>query len=385
MPSVVFISNYYTHHQSAFSEEMFKLCEGKFNFIETEEMEEERTAMGWTIEKPSFVRTPEELKDNTEKIIKLITDSDIAIIGSAPIELVSNRLKMNKLTFAYSERIYKKGCKRYKLPLHALRLYKKYGRHKNLYLLCSSAYAAYDYSRALCFRGKTYKWGYFPEVKEYESEAKLSEWKHPASILWAARLIEWKHPELPVLLAERLKEEGYKFQLNLIGNGEMEEEIKGLISQKGLEDCVHMLGSMKPYEVREHMEKASIYLFTSDRNEGWGAVLNESMNSGCAVVASSAIGAVPYMIKNGENGIIYKDGDFDSLYSSVKTLLDDKSLCEKLGRKAYNTMLEKWNASVAAKRLLKLNEELKNKGECNLFDEGPCSKAEIIKDGWYEI
>lgn len=51
---------------------------------------------------------------------------------------------------------------------------------------------------------------------------------------------------------------------------------------------------MKASEVRSYMEKADIYLFTSDFNEGWGAVLNESMNSGCAVVASHAIGSVPF-------------------------------------------------------------------------------------------
>ena len=35
------------------------------------------------------------------------------------------------------------------------------------------------------------------------------------------------------------------------------------------------------------MEQADIYLFTSDRNEGWGAVANEAMNSACAMVADA--------------------------------------------------------------------------------------------------
>ena len=34
------------------------------------------------------------------------------------------------------------------------------------------------------------------------------------------------------------------------------------------------------------MEKADIFLFTSDRREGWGAVANEAMNSACALVVS---------------------------------------------------------------------------------------------------
>ena len=45
------------------------------------------------------------------------------------------------------------------------------------------------------------------------------------------------------------------------------------------------------------MEESEIYLVTSDRKEGWGAVVNEAMNSGCAVVADHMIGAAPWMIR----------------------------------------------------------------------------------------
>ena len=84
------------------------------------------------------------------------------------------------------------------------------------------------------------------------------------------------------------------FQNDPYWYGEMEEQLHNMIRDKSLEDCVEMPGAMKASEVRSYMEKADIYLFTSDFNEGWGAVLNESMNSGCAVVASHAIGSVRF-------------------------------------------------------------------------------------------
>lgn len=55
-------------------------------------------------------------------------------------------------------------------------------------------------------------------------------------------------------------------------------------------------------KVREHMEDADIFLFTSDYNGGRGAVLNESMNSGCMVAASHAIGSVPFLLEDGKRG-----------------------------------------------------------------------------------
>jgi glycosyltransferase involved in cell wall biosynthesis len=125
------------------------------------------------------------------------------------------------------------------------------------------------------------------------------------------------------------------------------------------------------------MEKANIYLFTSDRQEGWGAVLNESMNSGCAVVVSQAIGSVPFLIKHGENGFIYKDNDINDLYSKVEILVKDADLRTKLGTNAVRTIEKLWNPKVAAERLVTFCNGLLNE-EIIRFKDGPCSKAEII-------
>jgi glycosyltransferase involved in cell wall biosynthesis len=169
-----------------------------------------------------------------------------------------------------------------------------------------------------------------------------------------------------------LKDNGYKFDLDIIGTGPMESQIKNMIVSNNLQNEVKLLGSMKPEQVREHMEKANIFLFTSDFNEGWGAVLNESMNSGCGIVASHAIGSVPFLLKNKINGLIYKNGDINHLYQNVKYLLDNEKGCYQMGINAYNTLHESWNAKEAAKRVIKLSEGLLN-GNVPVFKDGPCS------------
>ena len=121
-------------------------------------------------------------------------------------------------------------------------------------------------------------------------------------------------------------------------------------------------------------EKANIFLFTSDKQEGWGAVLNESMNSGCAVVASQAIGSVLFLIKHGKNGFIYKGNDINDLYRKVEMLVKNADLRMKLGANAVKTMEELWNPKIAAKRLVEFCENLL-KGKIIEFKEGPCSKA----------
>ena len=145
-----------------------------------------------------------------------------------------------------------------------------------------------------------------------------------------------------------------------------------------------MLGAMSPEAVRDHMDAADIFLFTSDFNEGWGAVLNESMNSACAVVASHAIGSVPFLLEDGKNGYIYRNGDMNSLYERVVQLMDHPELREQLGREAYRTLADMWNADVAAERFIELAKALMDGKKADLFESGPCSKAKILRNWWYK-
>lgn len=371
---VVFVSNYYNHHQSAISEEFFKQTNGQYRFIQTEPMEEERRNMGWgQNDLPSFVIESYKDKETYKQCVDLINSADVVIAGSAPEKIIRRRIRSGKLVFRYSERIYKNKKKLLQLPLRFIKYHFDNYPYKNVYMLCASAYAARDYAITGMFKGKTFKWGYFPAVKKYDDIVKLIDDKTPASILWVARLIELKHPDASIRLAKRLKQAGYKFKLSLIGHGELENKIRDMIKAENLEDCVQMLGSMKPEEVRRYMEQSEIFLFTSDFNEGWGAVLNESMNSACAVVASHAIGSVPFLINDGENGFIYKNGDEDDLFNKVKFLLNNAERRKQMSLEAYKTMTETWNAENAVKNFMELNQSVMINKLTKVGGGYPCS------------
>ena len=382
--NIVFVSNYYNHHKSALSAALSKETGGQFVFIQTMTMEHERVNMGWGTDLPEYVINSYTDKKNYNKCIQLINDADVVITGSAPEKMIRKRIRDNKLTFRYSERIYKNRLKLLQLPLRFIKYHWNNAFSTNTYMLCASAYAAGDYAKTGNFINKTYKWGYFPEVKRYDDIGQLLASKKRASILWAGRLIELKHPDASIEIARRLKEEGYSFSLNIIGNGILEEKLKKMIENYNLCGCVNMLGAMKPEQVREYMEKSEIFLFTSDRNEGWGAVLNESMNSACVVVASHTIGSVPFLIEDGKNGFIYKSGDLDSLYTAVKWLLEHHDEGKTISERAYNTLLSEWNAENAARKFVFLAKQIINsEKKQNVFVNGICSKAEKMKDNWF--
>jgi len=381
---IVFVSNYFNHHQKPFCEAIYAKISDDFTFVSTREIREDRRKLGYELESyPSYIAYAYTGEEDKRKCLDLIDAADVVIIGSAPEEYIENRKKQGKLIFRYSERLYRKGYQLYKWPVRALKFRQRYSLKKNQYLLCAGAYTSADFAITRTFINRAYKWGYFPETKKYDANA-LMRSKDNRKILWCARFIDCKHPEHMVALAERLKKENYRFDLDCIGIGPLKDQTEEMIRQKGLEDCVHLLGAMKPEQVREHMERAGIFLFTSDFEEGWGAVLNESMNSGCAVVASHAIGAAPFLIQNKENGLIYRYGNFEDMYGKVTFLLNTPEEQLRMGRAAYETIATKWNAEVAAERFLRLAEEISEGRVCTLYEDGPCSKAEILKNNWFK-
>ena len=198
-------------------------------------------------------------------------------------------------------------------------------------------------------------------------------------------MIDWKHPELALETAAYLKERNLDFHMNLIGDGELRQQMQELAKAYGLEDCVTFLGYQTPDAVRGFMEKADIFLFTSDRREGWGAVANEAMNSGCALVADHMIGAVPYLVRQGENGLIYADGKKRQLFYLTERLVTDRIYCRQIGRNACRTITETWNAENAAEQLLKQIRYLLGAGRdgqapAEIGSCIPCAPAPILSE-----
>lgn len=388
---VTFVSNYINHHQIPVSNVLYEHLGSEYTFIQTEPMEEERIKLGWNpAEVPVYVKYAYE---EPEACQKLVMDSDVVIWGGLEDEtMLQTRLQAGKPVIRYSERLYKEGQWKAISPRGLRKKYLDHTRYRKapVYMLCAGAFVASDFHIVRAYPEKLFKWGYFPECRTYDLDGlmagKTGAGDHNASgqnavpeILWAARFIDWKHPELVVELAQELKAQGRKFHITMMGDGEMRPMIEKMIAEKDLQDVLSLTGAKTPAQVRAAMETASIFLMTSDRKEGWGAVMNEAMNSGCAVVANRMEGATLFLIEQGVNGFWYKEPTAKKLTELVTDLLEDGDLRERIGRNAYKTIVELWNAKEAAERLLamcKAVSEGREPGE--LWTKGPCSKAEII-------
>ena len=125
----------------------------------------------------------------------------------------------------------------------------------------------------------------------------------------------------------------------MAGDGQMKNEIVKLIEENNVSDCIKVLGNIKNDDILQKMKESNVFIFTSDRGEGWGVVANEAMSNGCTVVASHEIGSIPFLIKNGINGLVFESKKIDSLVGQVEKLINDRALCDDLARNAYHSMI----------------------------------------------
>lgn len=380
---IVFCSNYFNRHQKALCDELFALCDGDFTFVETAPMREERRKMGYEIPRASYVLRTFESEDEASEVQKRILEADAVIHGSAPETLLRERKRASKLVLRYAERPLRGGKEILKYLPRLLVWHLRNPQKKPFYLLCASAYTAADFSRFFLYKNRAFRFGYFPAFSE-KMPSETPRQKTAPRLLFCARLIELKHPELVLNAAKRLSDEGYDFLLDFIGDGESKAALQECVQEYDLQARVRFLGTLPQESVREHMNNAEIFLFTSDRREGWGAVLWEAMESGLAVLASHAAGSTPFLVQNGKNGLIFQSENEEDFYRKLRRLLEDDALCKTLGTAARQTISSEWNARVAAERLLTLCRALLCGEDANaLFSEGPCSPSPILSDDWF--
>lgn len=385
--TIAYFTNFLFHHQYPLCELMLNEPDVDFTFVCTEEMSADRLAMGYDdLSTLPFVIRSFESPEKYQQAMEVAKTADVCMFGSTPSEFIYERMKLNKLTFRYCERALRKGEWRRFIPTTAYKIYRQYIQHrnKNLFILSASSYTSHDIALCGFNIDKCYKWGYLPKVTRYDDIVSLMDAKKPAHIIWVGRFIDCKHPEFAIEALHNMKKHGFRFTCDLVGIGPLLEKSKKQVKDLGLDSEVSFIGALKPEEVRDKMNEASIFIFNSDRYEGWGAVVNEAMNSGCAVLVSHVCGAAPFLIKQNVNGRVYQYDNMTEFCASFEDYLMHPDLVRQLGMEAYNTMIGTWNIETAVPRLLNLVRALLDGKEIPVIAEGPCSKAEDINTDWYE-
>lgn len=398
--TITFFFNYLNHHQVLVADAMYEMIGNDFHFVATCPRDPKELKGGMDYSNRPYCKLSTESENGLCEAHRLNIESDVCVFGAGNLNWENERSKTNKLSFEVSERWLKKGWRNVFSPrlIKWWLLYQFKLKRKPFYRLCSSAFTAHDDGLLGCYKGQHFKWGYFTDVPsdvssffdkrsgradyKFHDSGKCNETlnnkpettERPVRLMWCARFIDWKHPEMLIRLATKLKDAGYDFYLDMYGDGVLRPAMEELSRELNIADCITFHGNIPNSEIHQAMREHDIFLFTSDRQEGWGAVANESMANCCVLVASDAIGSTPYLVKHKETGMIFRSCDLDSLYEQVKYLLDNPEARKKISKAGRESMVKFWSPQNAAKSLLQLIEDIQAGRETSV-EEGPCSKA----------
>jgi L-malate glycosyltransferase len=116
--------------------------------------------------------------------------------------------------------------------------------------------------------------------------------------------------------------------LFIVGDGPLDNELKELVSIKGLADRVTFTGYKPRSAILDLLQSADCFVLSSI-HEGLGIVVQEAMYAGLPVVATNNGGQID-LIKQPHNGILVDPENSEKLAEAIMRLYSDREYAESI-------------------------------------------------------
>ncbi|GAB4364347.1 MAG: glycosyltransferase family 4 protein [Deltaproteobacteria bacterium] len=168
-------------------------------------------------------------------------------------------------------------------------------------------------------------------------------------------LRSWKRHDLFLETVRILKNRGNPVRALIAGEGPQQGKILSLIRDRGLADCVTLMGFRE--DIPEVLAATDVAVLTSDRFEGVPQIVLQAMASGRPVVASP-IGGIPEVVRAGETGMLCEPGNAESFAGAVERLLADPELRRRMGENGRASVVAEYSVEAMGSRTERFYEEL---------------------------
>lgn len=161
-----------------------------------------------------------------------------------------------------------------------------------------------------------------------------------SDVLLAFQLIRQKIPEAKLIVA---------------GYGSEEAKLKKLAAELSLANT-EFIGRVEQNEMPKIYDEADVYL-NSSVVDNMPLSIIEAFSCGLPVASTDA-GGIPYIVENGETGLLVKTNDYKALAQQAIRLIEDKELAQNIIRRASEES-KKFRRENVRDDWLKLYEKLK--------------------------
>lgn len=186
--------------------------------------------------------------------------------------------------------------------------------------------------------------------KLFTEPAAKPKWNVPAIFLGGTRLVEKKGLKYMIEASKLLHDKGIAHRVDLVGPGELYQELKNMITDLNLSEVVYLHGNGKgtPFnEVLEFYKLADIFVLPSIETgegdaDGVPTVCIEAAMAKLPIITTNA-GGITDLIEDGVTGLIVAQKDPEAIATAIQKLLADKVLADQLAQNAYHKAGQMFN------------------------------------------
>lgn len=176
-------------------------------------------------------------------------------------------------------------------------------------------------------------------------------------ILFVGRLNEQKGVEYLIKAMEKIKKEFPDSRLLIIGEGDYRKHLEKIAYELGVSSNVQFLGPKPKNRLPDYYSIAYFLVLPSATTkigtESFGLVLAEAMSCGTCVIGSSS-GGIKGIIKDGKNGLIFQEKNYEELAEKIISLLKNDKLRSKLAKNGQEFARANYGWGKISKRFLNI-------------------------------
>ena len=173
------------------------------------------------------------------------------------------------------------------------------------------------------------------------------------NIISVAKLMKSKGYDRLVNVQKKLRADGFKTHVYIVGKGEEQNHLQKLIEENNIVDSWTFVGfKSNPYK---YVKNADLYVCSS-RKEGFSTAVTEALIVGTPVVSTNCSGATELLGYNNEYGIVTENSE-EALYEGIKKMISDKKVFDYYKKQA-KTRGNKFSTSETVKAVEEMLEEV---------------------------
>ena len=150
-------------------------------------------------------------------------------------------------------------------------------------------------------------------------------------------------------------------RLYIVGEGPERKRIESIITEKGMNDKIILVGYINQEEVKEYLHKARFVVVPSIWYENCPYSVMEALAIGKPVIGADIAG-IPELVKDKVNGFLYKYDSILDLKSKMEIMYENPELAKKYGKKGKEIAVENYGKEKYYNEIIEIYKKLlKNK------------------------